>query len=99
MADIINLTSPKVDFSHTIVGLLTFTWIWKTDFDYYEATMPNLLAKVTFPFAINHSEITIQVKWIKVTDTCIISTNLKTAVVAKSNFSLWPKKNSDRWTE
>lgn len=77
---IVKIMTQEIDFSHTHIGVLTFTWIWKASFDYYESSLTDLKLKVIFPFAINHSDFSYSVKWILITNKCIISTNLITAI-------------------
>lgn len=74
ISQIRNIVSPKIDFSNNQIGTMSFTTFWTTDFEFAGSSMKDLTMRIVFPFAIMDP---LQIEWIQVSDTCIVSTNMK----------------------
>ena len=84
VSQIRNIVSPEVDFSNNQIGTMSFTAFIDTDFEYAEATMPDLIVRLVFPFALTAP---LDIRWIQASDTCIVSTNMKKTASVASKIS------------
>lgn len=73
VSQIKNVVTPKVDFSNNQIGTLSFSTFFTTDFD-STTQLKDLIFRIEYPFPLTAP---LTVSWIQVTDTCIVSTNLK----------------------
>lgn len=84
VSQIKNIVTPEVDFSNNQIGTLSFSTFFTTDFDYSTSTMADLIVRIQFPFPLTAS---LEINWIQVTDTCIVSTNYKSATSVASTIT------------
>lgn len=81
VSQIKNIVSPKLDYSNNQIGTMSFTFFWRTDFEYNEPRMLDLQLRVVFPVPLTAP---LKISWIKVGDACIVSTNLRTTISSPS---------------
>ena len=81
VSQIRNIVSPKVDYSNNQIGTMSFTFFWTTDFKYAEPSLKDLQMRIVFPMALTAP---LKISWIKISDTCIVSSNLVTTTSTAS---------------
>lgn len=81
LSQIKNVVSPRVDFSNNQIGTLSFTSIITTDFEYSTPFLRDLIVRIEYPFPLTQG---LSVSWVKITDTCVLSSNLKTTASVAS---------------
>jgi hypothetical protein len=70
---VVNIVSPKVDYSNNQIGSLSITFHFQANFE--PATLlPDLIGRIVFPFALTAP---LAIEWIQISDACIVSSNTK----------------------
>lgn len=67
-----NIVSPKLDFTTNQLGSMSITYHWQAFFQ-PNAIMPNLKARIVFPFALTNP---LSIDWVQISDACTVSTNM-----------------------
>lgn len=64
---------------------MSITAFITTDFEYSTSTLKDIIFRIEYPFPLTQG---LSVSWVKITDTCVLSSNLKTTTSVASSIPL-----------
>jgi hypothetical protein len=70
---VVNIVSPKVDYSNNQIGSISMTFHFQANFE-PSTTLTDLIGRIVFPFALTAP---LSIEWIQISDACIVSSNTK----------------------